>query len=167
MASRPKKILDEPLLCEPDGYAGNPERKSPPTQTVHHWSLTLMLERAETLRRIARYGHGSATEPVTKYPRHCTMLTFRGHDGVAELHDDFADLYLVLDGHATMVTGGVLIGGLPIDEGEYRGLHIEDGLSRELRVGDVVHVPAGVPHQILVGADRTVTCFVVRSKETA
>jgi len=167
MGSRSKKILDEPLLSEPDASAVFIDREPAPTQTVHYWSLTQMLERAEALRRIARYGHGSATESVTKYPRHCTMLTFRGHDGVAELHDDFADLYFVLDGRATLVTGGVLVGGLPIDEGEYRGLSIEDGLSRELRIGDVVHVPAGVPHQILVGADRTVTCFVVRIKETA
>lgn len=167
MRSRSKKTLDDPLLSESNGNAAFSDREPSPATHVHYWSLTQMLERAEALRRIARYGHGSATESVTKYPRHCTMLTVRGHDGVAELHDDFADLYFVLDGRATMVTGGELVGSLPIDEGEYRGLHILDGMSQELRTGDVVHVPAGVPHQILVGADRTITCFVVRIKETA
>jgi len=166
MKNRLDDNLYDPLLRESDGNAASASRESVDTQTVHSWSLSQMLERSEALRRIARFGHGSATEPVTKYPRHCTMLTFRGHDGVAELHFDFADLYFVLDGRATLVTGGEMVGGLPIGEGEYRGLRIEDGTSRELRIGDVVHIPAGVPHQILVGADRTVTCFVVRIKET-
>jgi mannose-6-phosphate isomerase-like protein (cupin superfamily) len=166
MKNRSNEILGDPSLRDPDGPATAAGSEFLTEETVHRWSLTHMLERAEALRRIARYGHGSATESVTKYPGHSTMLTFRGHDGVAELHDEFADLYFVLDGRAILVTGGELVGGLPIDEGEYRGLTIENGTQQELRTGDVVHVPAGVPHQILVGGNRTITCFVVRIKES-
>ena len=166
MKNRSNERMGAPLLRDPDGPATATDSEFRVEKTVHRWSLTHMLERAEALRRVARYGHGSATESVTKFPRHCTMLTFRGHDGVAELHDEFADLYFVLDGRATLVTGGELVGGLPIDEGEYRGLTIEGGTQQELRTGDVVHVPSGVPHQILVGGDRTITCFVVRIQES-
>jgi len=166
MKNRSSEILDDALLRESDGNPTTIDRELHPIKTVHHWSQTSLLERADALRRIARYGHGSATESVTKHPGHSTMLTFRGHDGVAELHDEFADLYIVLEGSATLVTGGVLVGGLPIDDGEYRGITIEGGVSQELQTGDLAHVPAGVPHQILVEGDRTVTCFVVRIKET-
>jgi uncharacterized RmlC-like cupin family protein len=43
-----------------------------------------------------------------------------------------------------------------------RGDAIEGGTRQELRPGDLAHVPAGLPHQMLVASDRTVTCFVLK-----
>jgi uncharacterized RmlC-like cupin family protein len=34
-----------------------------------------------------------------------------------------------------------------------------------LRAGDVAHVPAGLPHQMLVAGDKTVTCLVLKVEE--
>ena len=84
---------------------------------------------------------------------------------VAELHENFADVFYVLEGRATLVTSGSLVGAETISPGEMRGVSIEGGARQELRAGDVAHVPAGVPHQMLAPGEKTLTCFVVKIQE--
>jgi mannose-6-phosphate isomerase-like protein (cupin superfamily) len=130
-----------------------------------HWPAAILLERAAYLRKLARHGDGQASETLKEYPQHATMLSFRARDGVAELHENFADLFYVLDGRATLVTGGTVVGAETIGPGEIRGASIEGGVRRELRAGAVAHVPAGVPHQMLVAGDKTFTSFVVKIEQ--
>jgi mannose-6-phosphate isomerase-like protein (cupin superfamily) len=130
-----------------------------------HWPGAILLERAAYLRKLARYGDGQASETLKEYPQHATMLSFRARDGVAELHENFADLFYVLDGRATLVTGGTVVGAETIEAGEIRGASIDGGVRQELRAGDVAHVPAGVPHQMLVAGDKTFTSFVVKIEQ--
>ncbi|MGD0737494.1 MAG: hypothetical protein ABR976_20375 [Terracidiphilus sp.] len=132
---------------------------------LDHWSAAVLLERGAYLRKLAKYGDGQASETLKEYPQHATMLSFRARDGEAELHEKFADVFCVLDGKATMVTGGTVIGAHTVGAGEIRGERIEGGARQELRAGDVAHVPAGVPHQMLVAGDRTFTSFVVKIRE--
>jgi glc operon protein GlcG len=56
--------------------------------------------------------------------------------GAPELHEREVDVMHVLEGRATVVTGG-----------EIRGETIEGGERRELHEGDVLAIPNGVPHQ--------------------
>jgi mannose-6-phosphate isomerase-like protein (cupin superfamily) len=132
---------------------------------LDHWSPAILLERAAYLSKLARHSDGSASETLKEYPRHFTMLSFRSRDGQAELHENFADLFYILDGRATLVTGGSLAGAVTIGPGELLGVSIEGGVRQELRTGDVAHVPAGVPHQFLVPGGKTVTSFVVKIQE--
>jgi glc operon protein GlcG len=66
--------------------------------------------------------------------------------GMAEIHTHDADIIYVLDGSATLVTGGTAVNSKSIEPGELRGSEITGGETRELRKGDVIIVPAGVPH---------------------
>ena len=75
------------------------------------------------------------------------MLSVRGRAGIAEQHERFADLFIVLDGRATLITGGTVSGAHIIAPGEIRGTAVEGGKRIELHPGDLAHVPAGVPHQ--------------------
>jgi len=134
-------------------------------KTVDLWSPAVLLEKAEVLRGVAMKGTGTAGESLSKYPQHSAAMLFRSSDGGAELHEKFADLFVVLDGHASLLTGGRIIGSLEVDDGEFRGISIEGGTRQELRGGDVAHVPAGVPHQMLVAAGRSISCFVVKIRE--
>lgn len=59
------------------------------------------------------------------------------------------------------------MGAETIGPGEIRGASIEGGMRQELRAGDVAHVPAGVPHQMLVAGEKTITSLVVKVRETA
>jgi len=132
---------------------------------LDHWSSAILLERASYLRKLAKFGDGQASETLKEYPQHCTMLSFRSRDGEAELHENFADIFVVLAGQATLVTGGTVSGARTIGPGEIRGERIEGGARQELRQGDVAHVPAGVPHQMLVAGDKTIASFVVKIQE--
>ena len=136
-----------------------------PRNPVDHWSPAILLERSAYLHKMATYGDGSASETLKEYAGHSTMLSFRSRDGDAEVHQDFADLFYVLEGRAVMVTGGTVKGSRIVAPGEMRGVSIEGGARQEMKAGDLVHVPAGVPHQMLVSGEKTITCFVVKIQE--
>jgi uncharacterized RmlC-like cupin family protein len=124
-----------------------------------------LLERAAYLKKLARFGDGSASETLREYPRHLAMLSFRSRDGDAETHRNFATILFVLAGAATLVTGGTLTHARTVGPGETRGDSIEGGDRLGLKCGDVAHVPAGLPHQLLVAGETTVTCLVIKVEE--
>src|SRR5690349_4076936 len=66
--------------------------------------------------------------------------------GMAEIHTKDADIVYVLDGAATLVTGGTAVDPKVTEADELRGSSIDGGETRQLRKGDVIIVPAGVPH---------------------
>jgi quercetin dioxygenase-like cupin family protein len=67
--------------------------------------------------------------------------------GMAEVHTKDADIVYVLDGTATLVTGGTAVDLKNTAPDEFRGTAIDNGDTRQLNKGDVVIIPAGVPHQ--------------------
>jgi glc operon protein GlcG len=66
--------------------------------------------------------------------------------GMAEIHTKDADIVYVLDGAATLVTGGSAVDAKETEPDELRGSSIIGGDAHELKKGDVIIVPAGVPH---------------------
>lgn len=74
--------------------------------------------------------------------------------GRSEIHARFSDVWFVLEGSATIVTGGSVVGGEETQPGETRGATIAGGDARAIRAGDFGVVPPGVPHWIsAVGAE--------------
>jgi len=136
-----------------------------PRNPVDHWSPPLLLERAAYLRKLAKHGDGSASETLKEYPQHFAMLSFRSRSGEVEVHERFADLFVVLAGAATLVTGGTVVGARIVAPGETRGESIAGGTQQKLRPGDVAHVPAGTPHQMLLKGDETITSLVMKVQE--
>lgn len=136
-----------------------------PRNPVDHWSPAVLLERAAYLRKLAKHGDGSASETLKEYPQHIAMLSFRGRSGEVEVHDRFADLFCVLAGSATLVTCGTVEASRVIAPGETRGRSITGGTSQKLRAGDIVHIPAGTPHQVLLNGDETITSLIMKVEE--
>jgi mannose-6-phosphate isomerase-like protein (cupin superfamily) len=68
--------------------------------------------------------------------------------GSAEVHLKDTDVFLVLEGTATFVTGGELVNGAPKpgEPDEIRGASVKGGQPHELQKGDVIIIPRGVPH---------------------
>jgi mannose-6-phosphate isomerase-like protein (cupin superfamily) len=135
------------------------------TMTFDHWTPAQLLERAQHLREQAAQHDGSASETLEKYPHHYTMLAFRNRNGGGELHENYADLFYILDGRATVVTGGDLADRQTTAPGEVRGSAVNGGSHQDVKAGDVVHIPAGMPHQMLVPDGSTITYFVVKIQE--
>ena len=63
-----------------------------------------------------------------------------------EIHTNEADLFFVIDGNATQVLGGKMLDGKETGPGQLRGSKIEGGTTYKLGKGDVMWVPASVPH---------------------
>jgi quercetin dioxygenase-like cupin family protein len=66
--------------------------------------------------------------------------------GQVEIHDHETDIFYVTEGEATLVTGGTIVGGKQTAPGQHRGSDINGGQTQRLKKGDVVAIPAGVPH---------------------
>jgi mannose-6-phosphate isomerase-like protein (cupin superfamily) len=61
------------------------------------------------------------------------------------IHDKDAELFLMMDGTATLVTGGKLIDAVHMGD-NWRGKGIDGGKAQKMSKGDFMMVPAGVPH---------------------
>jgi mannose-6-phosphate isomerase-like protein (cupin superfamily) len=66
--------------------------------------------------------------------------------GQVEIHEKETDIFYVTDGDATIVTGGTMVGGRQTAPHQLRGPDVKGGEARHLKKGDVIVIPAGVPH---------------------
>src|SRR5213596_4229356 len=71
----------------------------------------------------------------------------RAEPGQAEIHTLDTDVIYVVDGSATLVTGGKAIDTKTIAPNEIRGTKIEGGQEHQITKGEVIIIPNGVPHQ--------------------
>ena len=70
----------------------------------------------------------------------------RDKPGLAEVHSLDTDIIYVLQGSATLVTGGTAVGAKETAPDEIRGSRIDGGVTRELSKGEVIIVPNNTPH---------------------
>jgi uncharacterized protein GlcG (DUF336 family) len=71
----------------------------------------------------------------------------RAAPGEVEYHERVVDVMHVVQGRATVVTGGEMVDARDVAPGEIRAQAIEGGEVHELGEGDVLAIPNGVPHQ--------------------
>jgi len=71
---------------------------------------------------------------------------YRDKAGNVEMHEKLTDVFYVTSGEATFVAGGKLEGGTSNGAGQIRGGTIIGGTTYHLTKGDVIVIPAGVPH---------------------
>ncbi len=83
---------------------------------------------------------------IATAPNLAVLVAHRAEAGQVELHDKETDTFYVLAGSATLVTGGTMEGGTVTAPGQQRGTAIQGGDARQLTKGDVIVIPAGVPH---------------------
>ena len=89
----------------------------------------------------------AAGMPLTETPAYTVHASRRDAPGLAEVHDRDTDILYVLEGAATLVTGGTVTGEKQTAADERRGDAIVGGKTRSLAKGDLVVVPNGTPHQ--------------------
>jgi mannose-6-phosphate isomerase-like protein (cupin superfamily) len=133
------------------------------TLVVDHFTQSQLLEKAQELNAQAQGPEAMASSKLNEYPNHFTMIALRHKDGGAEIHENYADFFFVVQGSATLVTGGMVQDGKTVSPGEIRGKSVLNGTQTTLNQGDVVHIPATVPHQLLLSG--TFIYFVIKVKE--
>ena len=81
--------------------------------------------------------------------------------GHVELHVKETDVFYVTEGSATFITGGTMVGGKTTSPGQMAGTDIQGGESHHLVKGDVIVIPAGVPHWFKE-VPQSISYFVVK-----
>lgn len=84
--------------------------------------------------------------PLIEIANYKVHASHRDGPGIAEVHEKDTDIIYMLDGSATLVTGGSIVGAKAIEPEEIRGKAIEAGESRRLTQGDIIVIPHGTPH---------------------
>lgn len=76
------------------------------------------------------------------------MASRRDKAGQSEVHVTDTDVFVVIDGNATIVVGGKMIDAKEVSPGEIRGSGIEGGTDYRLEKGVVLTVPRNTPHWV-------------------
>ena len=99
---------------------------------------------------------------IVTSPDYSVSVINRTAAGQVEVHEKETDIFYVTDGEATIVTGGTMVGGKTTAPNQLRGTDIQGGESRHLVKGDVIVIPAGIPHWFKE-VPKSVQYFTVKS----
>ena len=113
-------------------------------------------------QKLAQKQTPAVSQDLKRYGNHYTMVAHREATGSAEVHEHEADFFFVESGSASILTGGKVANPKTEKPGEIRGSAITGGERHAISVGDVVHIPAGVPHQLQIEKGKPFTYFVVK-----
>jgi mannose-6-phosphate isomerase-like protein (cupin superfamily) len=103
-----------------------------------------------------------ATLDIAKNGNYRFMVAHREGSGEAEYHAVDADIFVVQSGTATLVYGGELVDGKTTAPNEMRAASIKGGMEKPLAAGDIVTIPAKLPHQVKLAPGKEFTYFVVK-----
>ncbi len=120
---------------------GAPEQTSAAAPSVKYLSAS---EVAKAIRE-APAGPLAAV-PLAAAQEYRVFGIRRGAVGEAEIHEREIDVWYVIGGRGSLVTGGTMPGAKTTGPGELRSAGIQGGDTREVGPGDVVTIAAGVPH---------------------
>jgi glc operon protein GlcG len=84
--------------------------------------------------------------PLVRGINYKVDASHRDEPGMVEVHTRDTDIIYMLEGSATLVTGGTLVDAKTIEPEEIRGRESKGGETRALTKGDVVVIPNGTPH---------------------
>jgi mannose-6-phosphate isomerase-like protein (cupin superfamily) len=105
----------------------------------------------------------SARETLAEYKDHRLRFLYRDADGLPEQHDEIVDVIFVQSGEGILHLGGKMIDSKgSTGSGEFLGTGIEGGEKHPIGAGDVMHIPAKVPHRFLVAKGKHITYVIVK-----
>jgi mannose-6-phosphate isomerase-like protein (cupin superfamily) len=127
------------------------------------WKQEELKQRDQALSKKVGADH-SARETLADYGDHRFRLLYRDADGVPEQHDNIVDVVIVQSGEGTLVLGGKMINlkASSVGIGEYVGTGIEGGERHALAPGDLVHIPAKIPHNFVIAKGKHITYVLVK-----
>jgi mannose-6-phosphate isomerase-like protein (cupin superfamily) len=103
-----------------------------------------------------------ATDQLGATGNYSFMVAHREGSGEAEWHENQADVFFVQTGEGTLVYGGKMESPRTTQPHEQRGPAISGGMEKKIATGDVVTIPAKMPHQLKLDAGKQITYFVVK-----
>src|SRR5215813_11112030 len=74
------------------------------------------------------------------------VLAQRRGAGEVEVHMKTNHVFIIVEGEATFITGGTLVGAKNTAQDEVRAASVQGGQTHHLTKGDVITIPANTPH---------------------
>ena len=115
-------------------------------------TVAVLLAAADQVSGVTYVAHEKVTAALSKggslvsAPDLLVSGSHRDKAGQVEVHDKETDVIYVVDGTATFVTGGTMVGGKMTQPGQHMGSDIKGGQTHHLSKGDVIVIPAKTPH---------------------
>lgn len=85
-----------------------------------------------------------------QFANHGWALAHREKSGEVESHETRAIVMIVQSGQATLVVGNDVVDAKRTSPTEVRGSSIRNGIERKVSAGDIINMPAGLPHQFIL-----------------
>jgi mannose-6-phosphate isomerase-like protein (cupin superfamily) len=121
-----------------------PQSAEKPTKTFTSAAeVTALIAKAKSERK---EGQPTVTEPMLELGSYDGHLEYRPSVGNAAVHEKEAEIFYVIDGSATLVTGGKLVDEKRTNPTNLSGSAIQGGMSRRIAKGDFILVPENTPH---------------------
>jgi mannose-6-phosphate isomerase-like protein (cupin superfamily) len=121
-----------------------PQSSAKPTKTFTSAAdLTALIAKAKAERK---EGQPLVIEPMLELGGYDGHLEYRASVGNVAVHENEVELFYVIDGSATLTTGGKLVNEKRTDAANLSGSAIEGGMPRNIAKGDWVIVPQNTPH---------------------
>jgi mannose-6-phosphate isomerase-like protein (cupin superfamily) len=92
------------------------------------------------------------------------ILANRRGAGEVEVHDKTNHIFIIVEGEATFVTGGTLIGAKNTAPGQIRAASMQGGQTHQLRKGDVITIPAKTPHWWKDVQTKTIAYYAINTE---
>ena len=89
------------------------------------------------------------------------VLAQRRGSGEVEVHDTTNHVFIIVEGEATLVTGGTLVGAKQTAPRRVRAPEVKGGQTYHLTKGDVITIPAKTPHWFKEVPTKTVAYYGV------
>jgi mannose-6-phosphate isomerase-like protein (cupin superfamily) len=122
-------IAQQPAASEPKTYASAAD-------------VAALLAKAKA----ARKDQPLISERILQLAPYNANLEYRASVGPAAVHETEAELFYVIEGSGTMMTGGKLVNEKRTNAANLTGTAIEGGTSRAVAKGDFIIVPENTPH---------------------
>jgi mannose-6-phosphate isomerase-like protein (cupin superfamily) len=141
------------------------QSQAPLPAGFEHWTAAdLQIVNKSLAAKAADDSHHAASKPLSDFPNELFMLAHREADGQPELHETQEDVFIVESGSATLIVGGALVNAETAAPHEKRNGMIQGGTRQKLSAGDIVRIPANMPHQLVLDGAREFTYFVIKIK---
>ena len=92
------------------------------------------------------------------------ILANRRGAGEVEVHDKTNHIFIIVEGEATFVTGGTLVGAKNTAPGQIRAASMNGGQTHQLKKGDVITVPAKTPHWWKEVPTKTIAYYAINTE---
>jgi mannose-6-phosphate isomerase-like protein (cupin superfamily) len=89
------------------------------------------------------------------------VLAQRRGAGEVEVHAKTNHVFIIVEGEATFVTGGTLVGAKETAPDQIRASSVQGGETHHLTKGDVITIPAKTPHWFKEIPTKTIAYYAV------